>query len=369
MGFLLTNEFTQSITQVPNIFIDKYMPHANGSFVKVYLYLLRHTSSDAASLTIENMADMLSNTETDILRALKYWEKQGLVSIIETNGQIEKICLLPFTREMDTAVSGPAVSELAAAMATTATSDTVPQETIPFPVSVPEPSASLSLPERHTYSPLQAEALKKDSEIESCLSMAEALLGTTLGDSHMQLILYLMSDLGFSMELVITLYETALSRGKSKPRYIEAIALDWARKGIHTSKEAEAEASSFHGMYKLVSSALGIKRALAPAERRIIDKWKEFQFPDVVIEEACSRTVLQSGDTNLNYTTKILEDWHSKGVTSLKDIEDCDRSYFRQKNTTRNRITPITKNKFQNFPQRDYSKSESADLERQLLQQ
>lgn len=339
MGFLLTNEFTQNITQVPNIFIDKYMPHANGSFVKVYLYLLRHTGSDAASLTIENMADMLSNTETDILRALKYWEKQGLVSIIETNGQIEKICLLPFTRETDTAVSEP------------------------------EPSASLPLPERHTYSPLQAEALKKDSEIESCLSMAEALLGTTLGDSHMQLILYLMSDLGFSMELVITLYETALSRGKSKPRYIEAIALDWARKGIHTSKEAEAEASSFHGMYKLVSSALGIKRALAPAERRIIDKWKEFQFPDVVIEEACSRTVLQSGDTNLNYTTKILEDWHSKGVTSLKDIEDCDRSYFRQKNTTRNRITPITKNKFQNFPQRDYSKSESADLERQLLQQ
>ncbi len=339
MGFLLTNEFTQSITQVPNIFIDKYMPHANGSFVKVYLYLLRHTGSDAASLTIENMADMLSNTETDILRALKYWEKQGLVSIIETNGQIEKICLLPFTRETDTAVS------------------------------VPEPSASLSLPERHTYSPLQAEALKKDSEIESCLSMVEALLGTTLGDSHMQLILYLMSDLGFSMELVITLYETALSRGKSKPRYIEAIALDWARKGIHTSKEAEAEASSFHGMYKLVSSALGIKRALAPAERRIIDKWKEFQFADSVIEEACSRTVLQSGDTNLNYTTKILEDWHSKGVTSLKDIEDCDRSYFRQKNTARNRITPITKNKFQNFPQRDYSKSESADLERQLLQQ
>lgn len=339
MGFLLTNEFTQSITQVPNIFIDKYMPHANGSFVKVYLYLLRQTSSDAASLTIENMADMLSNTETDILRALKYWEKQGLVSIIETNGQIEKICLLPFTRETDTEVAEP------------------------------EPSAPLSLPERHTYSPLQAEALKKDSEIESCLSMVEALLGTTLGDSHMQLILYLMSDLGFSMELVITLYETALSRGKNKPRYIEAIALDWARKGIHTSKEAEAEASSFHGMYKLVSSALGIKRALAPAERRIIDKWKEFQFADSVIEEACSRTVLQSGDTNLNYTTKILEDWHSKGVTSLKDIEDCDRSYFRQKNTARNRITPITKNKFQNFPQRDYSKSESADLERQLLQQ
>lgn len=26
MGFLLTTEFTQNITQVPNIFIDEYMP-------------------------------------------------------------------------------------------------------------------------------------------------------------------------------------------------------------------------------------------------------------------------------------------------------------------------------------------------------
>ncbi|MCM1246023.1 MAG: DnaD domain protein [Roseburia sp.] len=355
MGFLLTNEFTQSITQIPNIFIDDYMPHANGSFVKVYLYLLRHSVSDPSALTIENMADMLSNTETDIVRALKYWEKQKLLSIMEADGQITAIRLL--------AIPPVAVSE-AVQLPERHTYSSLQAE-----AGAEIVSEATQLPERHTYSPLQAEALKKDSEIESCLSMVEALLGTPLGDAHMQLILYLMSDLGFSMELVITLYETALSRGKSKPRYIEAIALDWAGKGIHTSEEAEVEAASFQGMYKLVCSALGIKRTLAPAERRIIDKWKEFQFPDVVIEEACSRTVLQSGDTNLNYTTKILEDWHKKGVSTLKDIEDCDRSYFRQKNTSRNRITPINKNKFQNFPQRDYSKSESADLERQLLQQ
>ncbi len=39
MGFSVTNYFSQNITQVPNIFIDTYMPQANGSFVKVYLYL------------------------------------------------------------------------------------------------------------------------------------------------------------------------------------------------------------------------------------------------------------------------------------------------------------------------------------------
>ena len=61
MGFSLTNYFSQNITQVPNIFIDTYMPQANGSFVKVYLYLLRQMNEASPVLTVENMADMLVN--------------------------------------------------------------------------------------------------------------------------------------------------------------------------------------------------------------------------------------------------------------------------------------------------------------------
>ncbi len=359
MGILLKTHFDQGLTLVPNQFIDTYMPHANGSFVKVYLLLARQTGTSTAPLTLEGMADMLSNTEADIVRALHYWEKQGIVALTETGGTITGVELLPLTD------SG--TNELCAAELPDTEPDTADRH--PTKRHDPETAESEEIPGRHNYTPLQAEALKKDTEIESCLSMVEALLGTTLGDAHMQLILYLMSDLGFSLELVITLYETALARGKSKPRYIEAIALDWAKKGIQTAKEAEDEASSFNGTYKIVASALGIRRALAPAEKAIIDKWDRFHFPDAVLEEACSRTVLQSGDTNLNYTSKILEDWHSKGVTSLKDIEDCDRSYFRQKNATANKTTVIHRNKFQNFPQRSYSRNEYKDLEKKLLHQ
>lgn len=388
MGVTLTNHFLECSTQVPNRFIDEYMPHANGSFVKVYLYLLRQMSSGTTTLTIESMADMLSNTEADILRALHYWEKQGILSISAKDGQPDGICLLPFPEDensvrhfvrpastKDSIYDRPPESK--AEQETAATKVTYPEHIYePDLQHTSEPDLQYTsepeLPKRHTYSPLQAEALKKDEEIDACLSMVEALLGTTMGDAHMQLVLYLMSDLGFSSELVITLYETALSRGKNKTAYLEAIALDWAKKGIRTAKEALEEASSFNGTYKLVSSALGIRRALAPAEKRIIDKWEKYHFADPVIEEACSRTVLQSGDTNLNYTSKILEDWHKKGVTCLKDIDDCDKSYFRQKTASaqnNNRASTAAKNKFQNFPQREYSQKDYADLEKQLLHQ
>ena len=390
MGFSLTNYFSQNITQVPDIFIDTYMPQANGSFVKVYLYLLRQLHEASPVLTVESMADMLSNTEADIVRALRYWAKQGVLSISEAAGQIIEISLLPLsdnnTLPGDSILSNQGRQTEQNAYDTKTAYDTAAAETSaarlePADATPAKPAqphliqpdrVQPDIPKRHTYSPLQAEALKKDAEIESCLSMVEALLGTTLSDAHMQLVLYLMSDLGFSLDLVITLYETALSRGKRNPRYLEAIAIDWAGKGVRTVEDAEDEVSSFNGTYRVITKALGIKRALAPAEKAVIDKWEVYHFPDAVLEEACSRTVLQSGDTNLNYTAKILADWHKKGVTSLKDIEDCDKSFFRQKNASPGKSGAAArrnKNKFQHFPQREYSREEYADLEKQLLHQ
>lgn len=270
-------------------FIDTYMPEANGSFVKVYLYLLRQMGTATPVLTIEMMADMLSNTEADILRALRYWKKQGLLEIEEKDGEITHLCLLPL--EPLPAAPKPAshpAAEFSASTEVPASAENVPAELITpaeptapelLPVRPAAPAAVRELPPRQNYTPLMAEALKKDLEINSCLNSVESLLGTTMSDAHMQLILYLMSDLGFSRELILTLYETALARDKRSSRYIEAIALDWAKKGIRTPEEAMEETHQFHGTYKVVATALGIKRPLAPAERASLTVLQNFILP------------------------------------------------------------------------------------------
>ena len=372
MSFSLTTQFSQQYTYIPNAFIDTYMPEANGSFVKVYLYLLRQMGTVTPVLTIEMMADMLSNTEADILRALRYWKKQGLLEIEEKDGEITHLCLLPLESSPSVSepflgpvsmphVSGAALSEFSASTEQTASENTPAR-------SASTPAVTRELPPRQNYTPLMAEALKKDLEINSCLNSVESLLGTTMSDAHMQLILYLMSDLGFSRELILTLYETALARDKRSSRYIEAIALDWAKKGIRTPEEAMEETHQFHGTYKVVATALGIKRPLAPAERAIIDRFAEFHFTDDILAEACNRTVLQSGDTNLNYTASILADWHKKGVKTLDDIKECDKSFHRKKQAEGKKKDTGRKNQFQNFPQRAYSQSDYDNLEKQLLQ-
>ena len=62
-------------TVVSNLFIDEYMKDANDAQIKVYLYLLRMMNAREAT-SVSDIADKFNHTEKDILRALKYWEKQ-----------------------------------------------------------------------------------------------------------------------------------------------------------------------------------------------------------------------------------------------------------------------------------------------------
>ena len=57
------------------------MPGANGEYVKIYLYLLRCLKSEPQELSISLIADKFDHTESDVCRALKYWEKMKLLKL------------------------------------------------------------------------------------------------------------------------------------------------------------------------------------------------------------------------------------------------------------------------------------------------
>ena len=72
-----------SATMVPNEFIDRYMPEANGEYVKVFLYLLRHNGEE---ITPTRIADALELTEGDVRRALTRWQREGLIAVAQAPG-------------------------------------------------------------------------------------------------------------------------------------------------------------------------------------------------------------------------------------------------------------------------------------------
>ena len=143
----LQNSSELEVTILSNRFIDNFMPRANGEFVKVYIYLLRMVSAAPSSFSLEHMADSLFCTERDISRALKYWEKQGLLSLSYTAGESVPtgIAFLPFVRKEESgilptpesSISGP----IAAAPAVSAVSVEIPQ-TEQTPAPSPQPAVS-----------------------------------------------------------------------------------------------------------------------------------------------------------------------------------------------------------------------------------
>ena len=73
--------YNGGVTLIENTFIDRYMPAANGEFVKIYLYLLRCASSGISDLSISGIADVFDHTEADVRRALNYWVKVKLIEL------------------------------------------------------------------------------------------------------------------------------------------------------------------------------------------------------------------------------------------------------------------------------------------------
>ena len=67
----LSSETASGYTAVSDLFIDEYVPSANGDFVKVYLYLLRLLSKKKGDLIISYLAYTINQTENDVIKALK----------------------------------------------------------------------------------------------------------------------------------------------------------------------------------------------------------------------------------------------------------------------------------------------------------
>ena len=88
------------------------------------------------------------------------------------------------------------------------------------------------------------------------------------------------------------------------------------------------------------------------------------------VQEACSRTVLSTGQPSFQYADKILSGWKKKNVHTLEDIRLLDAAHKKrqlEKSVSRKKqpqTQPQNSNRFNNFHQRDY---DFAEYEKRLL--
>lgn len=404
----ISSDIATSFTTVSDIFIDQYMPKANGEFVKVYLYLLRATGSGAGIATISEIADHFSNTEADIIRALNYWASEGILQVqTGADGQIMGINLCSLSVSgMQAAQSNiqSAVADNAAqnnlqnsvvnnaaqnilqnsvvnnAAQNISTVNTRMHDSVVEKLKSQTPDKAASSQKEYTLDEIKE--FRKNPDISELFFIIETYLKHTLSSTDTNIVLYWLDELHFPTDLVEYLVEYCITKGHSSLRYMNKVALGWADAGIKTVDQAKDDAAAHSQIYYSVMKALGITgRNLVDSEVSLINKWVgEYGFDIELVKAACSKTISAIQKPSFEYTDSILANWRKKDVHTLKDVEVLDANFAKANKASATGSSQGTnaangsskpksnnsnsKNKFNNFNQRnnDYDKLEKLFL-------
>lgn len=350
MDRILLKGGQQGVTVISNIFLDRYMVQANGEYVKVYLYLLRCLSESNKELSVGYLADVLENTESDIIRAIKYWAGQGLLSVTFNGREIKEI-------QVDSLQAGvnEAAEQLSAAEEQQETAITTEN--------------AVTKKKGKDIDMETLNELMTDGDVKMLLYVVQKYLEKTLNSTETNIILYIYSELGFSVELIEYLVEYCVSNNHKDMKYIEKVALNWHENNVATVDEAK-RIVSVNNFYPVLK-AFGLSgRNPATVERAFIVKWKdEYGFDMDIIVNACNRTMDAIHQPSFQYADSILQRWMKKGVKSVADLKAIDEEHEKEKEKSTVRAAKkvsVTKPAFNNFHQRtyDYDAMEKLLLER-----
>lgn len=404
----ISSDIATSFTTVSDIFIDQYMPKANGEFVKVYLYLLRATGSGAGIATISEIADHFSNTEADIVRALNYWASEGILQVqTDADGQITGInlCSLAVSgmqaaqsniqsgvvnnaaqNNLQSGVVNNAVQNNMQSNVDNNTAQNISGADSQMQDSVMEKlknqATDKPAPSQKEYTLDEIKEFRKNPDISELFFIIETYLKHTLSSTDTNMVLYWLDELHFSTDLVEYLVEYCITKGHSSLRYMNKVALGWADAGIKTVHQAKDDAAAHSQIYYSVMKALGITgRNLVDSEVSLINKWVgEYGFDMELVKAACSKTISAIQKPSFEYTDSILTNWRKKDVHTLKDVEVLDANFAKANKATGSGSSQganaangfskpksnnsNSKNKFNNFNQRnnDYDKLEKLFL-------
>ncbi len=338
----------ETYSAVSNFFIDYYMTEANGEFVKVYLYLVRLLNSGRA-LTISDIADHFNLTQKDICRAIKYWIKEEVLQLeYNSDNVLTGITLLPLSAR-PTSKEDESLLSMLGIDDTKKTEKPAKQTESAVSLEATEDIMAVTAPAKVKYKAAFIEDKKTNDEDFSNLQFQiETYFARPLTQSDLNSILYIYEELKFSPDLLEYLVEYCVTLGKKSCRYIEAVAIDWYKSGIHTVDDAKVASKNYNSIYVSVLKELGIPRRMpTPIETSYIDTWyNTYSFNKNIIMEACKRAIITNPQSaNFNYVNGILENWHKQNVHKLSDIEALDKKWAESK---KKKTAPASANKTPN---------------------
>lgn len=381
--FRLQQEGYTSSTSISNVFIERYMPKAAGEFVKIYIYLLKCLEENQFELSISKIADALEDSEKDIVRALRYWERKGLLKLVFDGKTLCSLHLISANeiigRDGDSAASYSDSSSIQVQVHTRA-SQTLSEQNGSATQSADQPdnrahlqgTQNANVSRTKQYSKEDIDKFSGNEEISLLIYSIQKYLGRTLTGTDINTILFFNDTLGLPTDVIEYLFEYCVSSEHKNMRYIESVGIAWADEGIKTLKAAKAKKAIYSKLCYPVLNAFGLSgRQPTKGESDYVAKWSlSYGYPLEIILEACNRTMNQIHQPSFEYTDSILNRWKASKVSTMEDIKALDskrseslaqaEKIANSKKKTGSDVKAATgnsSNRFNNFDQRTYDYS------------
>lgn len=339
MFFIEENETNFGNTLISNVFIDIFMPMADGLSVKVYLLGYRMATDRHYNPRFDNssLAQNLGVPLSDVVNAWKFWEASGIIKIHQEdldnkfNFSVEFLDL-----------------------------DAFYQRNIANNISKVSSNAD------------NVEKRNSNPQIRKMFNEINKIIGRYLEPSEKISIMEIMDKYNMSYEMIVCAYEHAKDQtGAIKPlKYIEAIIRNWYDSNLYTVQDVEnsfAERSQRYAMYRHVFNELSFRREPTKSEKETMDTWFDVYKADIeLVLEACSKSKNIS-NPNISYINGIIKKWANKEIHTLSElrvVEELEKKEMEKaateknllksnsnlgKNYQKSKKTAINNNKFKNF--------------------
>lgn len=336
MSFLIeTTDIDLGDTPIENIFINDFMPMADGTYVKVYLLGYKYAKDRDTSINLNNeiIAKHLNIPLTDVLRAWDFWQGKGIIKKHNKENGSEYDYKVEFLNLKQLYIRNNYQPICA--------KDTTKSNT-PYNCSVEDLIEANKIPSIHEM-----------------FNSIDYIVRRPLVPNEKRKVLEWIYNYNMNPDMIIkAFFYSVEKKGKKNVNYIEGIIRNWYDMNI-TSVEAlqehfKSKDEKFY-RYEKVLRSLGINMTHAnEGQMKVIDKWfDDWKFTLEVVLKACEDGTKKSTNPNINYIDGILSSWHTKGIRTVGEIMEKDKPVPNAKvsSASINKRQPL-KTRFHNFEQR-----------------
>lgn len=321
-------------TAIENIFINDFMPMANGVQLKVYLtgYKFAREQNTKIEVTNTSIAKHLNIPLSDVLSAWDFWENKNVIikhpkldATDVTDFDVEFLSLIQLY--IDKNLESKKV--LSTGVAPSQTAEMV-----------------------HA---------SQDPKIKEMFYLIDQLMRRNLQPNERMRILDWIRTYNFDTTLIVRAFELAIDgRGQKNFNYVKSILLSWYDSGLLTLQDVEnkllTEKEEFL-RYRKIYAVLGYgSRLPSEGDKEVMKRWLDdyefdFDYLIFVLKESSKRT----SNVNMNYLDKIIMDLHKEDIRTIDAYKShvTSRMETKEQGNSRPSAPKKTTNRFHNFDQKN----------------